>query len=263
MPDWTTREELNRLYWEERISIPKIAVQYGQAYDTVLHWFQIWNIPRRGKGAFNRKYFDEDECQEAKRASWRKYRHKPGIQHEVYDKAARKWQKGNWQRYLGYCQISSKRRHTKVALFLQRVKRKFGCSRCGYRKCTAALDFHHRDPKTKIFAIGRRLSESIKKLKDEIRKCDIICANCHRAEHYQGKKRITLASRFAVWCGCQVCGYKKCSAALEYHHPNINKKFNVKGKKRSRAEMKAEIRKCTILCANCHKEVHWQSKIPS
>jgi hypothetical protein len=42
------------------------------------------------------------------------------------------------------------------------------------------LQFDHRDPKQKLFAIGRSLSNvGQKKLLAEIAKCDVRCANCH------------------------------------------------------------------------------------
>jgi hypothetical protein len=58
------------------------------------------------------------------------------------------------------------------------------CSRCGYSKCAGALDFHHlRDKK---FVVSRSSScISWDKLKDELDKCELLCANCHREEHFK------------------------------------------------------------------------------
>ncbi len=57
---------------------------------------------------------------------------------------------------------------------------------------------------------------------------------------------------------CQICGYSKCSAALELHHiiPK-DKSFGIgeKGYTRSWEKVKAELDKCVLLCANCHREV--------
>jgi len=61
------------------------------------------------------------------------------------------------------------------------------CSRCGYKRCLDALDFHHIDPSTKdrtynsIASIFRNCS--IEKACAEAAKCILICANCHREEH--------------------------------------------------------------------------------
>ena len=56
------------------------------------------------------------------------------------------------------------------------------CSSCGYNKCIGALEFHHRDPKEKDPFWSR--GWSLPKLKIELDKCDILCANCHREIHY-------------------------------------------------------------------------------
>ena len=60
------------------------------------------------------------------------------------------------------------------------------CSKCGYDKNLAAFDFHHKDPKTKSFGIDARkfANTSISKLKEELDKCVLLCANCHREEHH-------------------------------------------------------------------------------
>lgn len=58
---------------------------------------------------------------------------------------------------------------------------------------------------------------------------------------------------------CSVCGYKKYVGALEFHHlDEKNKKFDLstKGITRSWAKTKAELEKCVLVCANCHREIH-------
>lgn len=64
------------------------------------------------------------------------------------------------------------------------------CKNCGYNKCQAALDFHHRNPKEKDFSICKRYSacKLNDKIKKELDKCDLLCANCHREEHWNNKK---------------------------------------------------------------------------
>ena len=58
------------------------------------------------------------------------------------------------------------------------------CQRCGYDKNIAALDFHHRDPTQKDFGIARNgHTMSWEKMKSELDKCDLVCANCHREIH--------------------------------------------------------------------------------
>lgn len=58
------------------------------------------------------------------------------------------------------------------------------CAACGYDKCPAAFDFHHLDPKQKDFGIAAGgITHSWKKVKEELDKCIMLCANCHRELH--------------------------------------------------------------------------------
>jgi transposase len=57
---------------------------------------------------------------------------------------------------------------------------------------------------------------------------------------------------------CAVCGYATCVAALQFHHVDPSQKrfaLSLKGVARSLDTVRAEARKCVLLCANCHAEV--------
>jgi len=56
---------------------------------------------------------------------------------------------------------------------------------------------------------------------------------------------------------CQLCGYNKCSDALEFHHFLNQKNFGIsaKGYTRSWEKVKKELDICILMCANCHREV--------
>lgn len=60
------------------------------------------------------------------------------------------------------------------------------CEKCGYCRNISALDFHHTNPSEKSFQLdARHLSNTtIDKLKHELDKCVLLCANCHREIHY-------------------------------------------------------------------------------
>ncbi len=70
------------------------------------------------------------------------------------------------------------------------------CSKCGYSKCNGALEFHHPVSSEKSFGISRisnrRKWEIITDLEqdviDEINKCDVLCANCHKEYHFCADK---------------------------------------------------------------------------
>lgn len=63
-------------------------------------------------------------------------------------------------------------------------KRLHGCKHCGYNKCLSALEFHHI--KNKKFSISSAIRDLLPKTRIiyEIRQCILLCANCHREEHY-------------------------------------------------------------------------------
>ena len=58
------------------------------------------------------------------------------------------------------------------------------CQVCGYSRCLVALDFHHIDESTKLFGLSQRsLTNSWDKILLELKKCILVCANCHREIH--------------------------------------------------------------------------------
>jgi ferredoxin len=58
------------------------------------------------------------------------------------------------------------------------------CIMCGYCRDIKALDFHHKDKTTKEFGLSDRgMTRSWEKIKLEVEKCVLVCANCHREIH--------------------------------------------------------------------------------
>ena len=65
------------------------------------------------------------------------------------------------------------------------IKYKGGkCQICGYDKCNGALEFHHLNPSEKDFGIAAKgYTRSWESVKQELDKCIMVCANCHREIH--------------------------------------------------------------------------------
>lgn len=63
------------------------------------------------------------------------------------------------------------------------------CIRCGENH-PACLDFHHKDPSTKSFPIGSIHGQGWgeARIRKETEKCDVLCSNCHRKEHWSQRK---------------------------------------------------------------------------
>lgn len=51
------------------------------------------------------------------------------------------------------------------------------CQKCGYAKCLAALQFHHKDANSKTATVTRYASKD--RMLTEALKCELLCANCH------------------------------------------------------------------------------------
>jgi len=78
-----------------------------------------------------------------------------------------------------------KKEHTKkTKKYIKRVKLYLGCASCGYKKSSDALHFDHLNIHNKTKDISRMSPYSFEALKNEMRKCRVLCANCH-AEHTQ------------------------------------------------------------------------------
>lgn len=67
-------------------------------------------------------------------------------------------------------------------------KRGLKCTKCGFDH-TAALDFHHEDPAEKEYNVNRLVSnKQFTKAYEEIKKCIVLCANCHRVWHFMERE---------------------------------------------------------------------------
>lgn len=56
------------------------------------------------------------------------------------------------------------------------------CHDCGRRLPPCAMDFDHRDPSEKVASVTRMIGRAgVERILAEVAKCDIVCANCHRA----------------------------------------------------------------------------------
>lgn len=91
------------------------------------------------------------------------------------------------------CKLCSNARMTELRreryILVQEYKTSKGCAVCGEKRHWV-LDLHHRDGKEKEDTVSNMLRKNVswEKIQEELDRCEVLCANCHRDYHYQHKK---------------------------------------------------------------------------
>jgi transposase len=84
------------------------------------------------------------------------------------------------------------------------------------------------------------------------------CRRCRQEAVVRRRRRAKAILISEAGGSCRLYGYDRCAAALEFHHLDpATKAFGVaqQGMARSIDRLRAEARKCVLLCSNCHAEV--------
>ena len=111
--------------------------------------------------------------------------YKDPLKQKAYFKAySAKWYRRNKKKTIARVKTNLKIKKQWLADYKTTLK----CSRCP-ESHPATLDFHHRNPQDKDDAIGQLIVNgvSMKRLTEEIAKCDVLCSNCHRKLHWNEK----------------------------------------------------------------------------
>lgn len=71
------------------------------------------------------------------------------------------------------------------------------CEICGFNdiKFPECFDFHHKDSKTKDFNISHSILTDLNKVKEEIKKCLLLCVFCHRKLHFKHRDKIAILNQ--------------------------------------------------------------------
>jgi transposase len=84
------------------------------------------------------------------------------------------------------------------------------------------------------------------------------CRLCRQEAVVRRRRRVKQILVDEAGGRCRLCGYDRSIVALEFHHLDpAEKQFGLaqRGMGRSIARLRAEARKCVLLCSNCHAEV--------
>jgi hypothetical protein len=104
---------------------------------------------------------------------------------ELGRKHAKAYLKKNKKKAEASTERSRLKRGARNKAHIEAYKRSHPCIKCG-EPDPIVLDFHHRNPKEKELRVSSMVwSHKIEAIDAEIAKCDVLCANCHRREHYR------------------------------------------------------------------------------
>jgi hypothetical protein len=106
-----------------------------------------------------------------------------------------------WARREVSCRNAAKRTQKRNVKIIHEEKLKRGCECCGYSAHACALDFDHLDPTTKTRDIAKMHTTSLSTLAKEIKKCQVLCANCHRIKTHDPEAFELLMDRGATSSG--------------------------------------------------------------
>jgi len=93
------------------------------------------------------------------------------------------WYQRNKETEREIAKIRQAQRRKEFKEWYSEYKSNLKCSKCGFSH-PAALDFHHTDSSKKDFTLGSKSTFSKKRFLEEVKKCIVLCANCHRIHHY-------------------------------------------------------------------------------
>lgn len=122
--------------------------------------------------------------------SWKN--RKLGIKHKQCKSCVNSSKKSSYyQRNSELHKLNIKRRRQSLILWLEDYKSKHSCEYCG-EKHVATLQFHHVNPKEKKLAISEMILQGFSKesILEEIKKCVLICANCHAIIHWEERNNL-------------------------------------------------------------------------
>ncbi len=171
----------------------------------------------------------------------------------------------------------------RATLKFLRELRRVPCKDCGESFEPHQMDFDHRDPDTKLFGLtwSRALLAPREQLLAEIRKCDVVCSNCHAIRTYALHGRRKAARRLAGTLvdttrrarqreseairrdfilalrdrPCLDCGRRYPPYVMQFDHrePSTKRFIVASSWLKSFATILGEAAKCDIVCSNCHR----------
>jgi len=120
-----------------------------------------------------------DEARSAQQERSKRY-------HQEHTEDIRAGKASHYQRHRAAIDAANQKWMRSRRDFISEQKVGRACARCGITD-PCVLDFHYIDPMTKAIQLGRASETKVSKQRilDEIAKCEVLCANCHRILHWE------------------------------------------------------------------------------
>jgi hypothetical protein len=196
------------------------------------------------------------DCKECRKAYLRRYYASNSTYFEIYRRDNAK--------QIGIKSVQCHQRAKYERYSAIQVLKSNPCLACGETFPWYVMDFDHRDPSTKLGEISQMVKTAVPwpRVLAEVAKCDLLCACCHRAKTYSGsnvyRTRLYVRNQALVdtlkASPCLDCDRSFQACQMDFDH--------VRGVKAGTisqmlglptAVVLAEIDKCDLVCANCHR----------
>lgn len=107
-----------------------------------------------------------------------------------------KWRKEYNQENRNKKQLRDAKRKAEAKRFIDELKSQTPCADCGLKFHPVAMDFDHVGPKTKGIANFISGGYRLDLIEEEIKKCELVCACCHRVRTHNRKQNLNPGKQF-------------------------------------------------------------------
>lgn len=159
-------QELKNLL-EEGLSLRQLAEQTNKSQTSIRHWIKKFGLKlKRGpKGLKPKDFCFPRKCACGETDPKKFYGHKTTVCAKCHSK------------------YTLEKGHENRLYMLEKLGSKCSNANCGFDKYKSSLDVHHIDPAEKDPAFSTIRYWTKEKIDVELKKCVLLCKNCHAAYH--------------------------------------------------------------------------------